>query len=234
MNDLADLVTIDSLTKSYTTDNGPILRDVSLRIKSGSTLAVVGPSGSGKSTLLNLLAGFDQPDSGRIYYRDLGDISSLTPQRRTEFRRKTIGFIFQRFNLLTDLTAAQNVIVALRLAGYSGQEAESKAYGALLSVGLVTEADRLPSQLSVGQMQRAAIARAIAKRPKLILADEPTGSVDVENKRAITELLLNLRRETGAAVVVATHDKEVSSACDAQYTLQSGMLALTDAQGNQA
>jgi putative ABC transport system ATP-binding protein len=219
------LINITSLAKSYKTGGTTlqVIDNLNLSVKSGSMVAIMGPSGSGKSTLLSLMAGFDFPDKGQICYPHIGELWAFGQHQIIEFRRRAVGFIFQRFNLLSDLTAVQNVLLALRLAGLDGTKAETSAYEALRFVGMAGEAERLPSQLSVGQMQRVAIARAIAKAPKIIFADEPTGSVDAENKTMIIDLLRQLQ-SNGATIVVATHDNEVADSCNQKYRLIGGEL----------
>ena len=189
----------------------------------GERIAITGPSGSGKSTLLNCLAGLEVPDQGSIRFmgRDLGD---LTEESVTELRRGTLTSIFQFFHLLPTLDARENVEFPLLLGKVPKAEREVKVNAVLEEVGLTHRADALPSDLSGGEMQRLAIARALITEPAMILADEPTGSLDSQNSQRILELLSSLTRRHGTALLMVTHDPVASATCDRILHMMDGRL----------
>jgi putative ABC transport system ATP-binding protein len=198
-----------------------ILDGVTLDVAEGEVLAVTGPSGSGKSTLLGLIAGLDRPSSGSIVV-DGADITRLDEDALARLRRDTIGFVFQSFHLIPTLTAAENVAVPLELA--SRGDAAARAVELLDAVGLADRAHHYPSQLSGGEQQRVALARAVSLRPRLLLADEPTGNLDSNTGGQIVELLLALRREFGATLVLVTHDHALTRHADRVVRLRDGRL----------
>jgi putative ABC transport system ATP-binding protein len=198
-----------------------ILDDVTLDVGHGEVLAVTGPSGSGKSTLLGLIAGLDRPTSGSIAV-DGVDITRLDEDALARLRRDTIGFVFQSFHLIPTLTAAENVAVPLELAGHAG--APARALELLAAVGLGARAHHYPAQLSGGEQQRVALARAVSLRPRLLLADEPTGNLDSATGEQIVELLLGLRKESGATLVLVTHDHALTRHADRVVRLRDGRL----------
>jgi len=214
----------ESLTKQVSTgdDTLTILRDFSLEVNAGEAVAIVGASGSGKSTLLGLLAGLDTPTSGKVHLDDT-DIFMLDEDSRAVLRGKILGFVFQSFQLLPALTALENVMLPLELSGING--AESAARKLLQRVGLEFRLQHYPKQLSGGEQQRVAIARAFATRPKLLLADEPTGNLDSATGKQIIELMFELNRELGTTLVLVTHDEQLSQRCSRQIRLVDGMLA---------
>jgi putative ABC transport system ATP-binding protein len=214
----------ESLTKQVSTgdDTLTILRDISLEVNAGEAVAIVGASGSGKSTLLGLLAGLDTPTSGKVHLDD-ADIFMLDEDSRAVLRGKILGFVFQSFQLLPALTALENVMLPLELSGING--AESVARKLLQRVGLELRLQHYPKQLSGGEQQRVAIARAFATRPKLLLADEPTGNLDSATGKQIIELMFELNRELGTTLVLVTHDENLSKRCQRQIRLVDGMLA---------
>ncbi|MBI1849387.1 MAG: ABC transporter ATP-binding protein, partial [Planctomycetes bacterium] len=183
----------------------PAVRDASVSIRGGESVVLLGRSGSGKTTLLNLIGGIDRPDAGRVVL-DGQDTASLDDAALSRLRLETIGFVFQFFNLLPALTARDNVALPLRFQGRSRAGAAAAAEAAARDAAIADRLDRYPHQLSGGEMQRVAIARAIAPRPRLLLADEPTGNLDSENGTRILDLLRQLTREHGVALVLATHD----------------------------
>jgi putative ABC transport system ATP-binding protein len=200
-----------------------VLRDISLTVPQGSFTAVVGPSGSGKSTLLNLIAGLDTADSGRIQIVDT-EISGKSPEFLAQFRLQHIGLVFQFFNLLPTLSLLSNVALAASLAGKSRREAQEAARHCLELVGLTSEINRLPHEVSGGEAQRAAIARALINSPEVILADEPTGSLDRTNGQHVFDIFLELSRQRKVTLVVATHDSAFERKADRVVRLLDGAL----------
>ena len=203
------------------------LDGASLTVAAGEVVAVTGPSGSGKSTLLHLLAGLDQPDEGRALIAGV-DWRSLHGRARARFRRRTCGFVAQSLTLLPQATVAENVEVPLLLDGAEAAARRRRVAEALQRVGLDDAAGKLPDQLSGGQQQRVAIARGLCPRPAVVLADEPTGSLDSANAQAIARLLVEAAAEQGAAVVLVTHDPAVARHADRVVGLCSGRLEATD------
>lgn len=201
----------------------PALRDVSCQIPAGSFTFILGPSGSGKSTLLYLLGALDEPTTGTISV-DGRSLQSMSTRERDHFRREEAGFIFQNFNLLSNLTALENVLVPYLPMGVS-REQRSKAAGLLERLGLGSRSDHRPNQLSGGEQQRVAIARALLKRPKLVLADEPTGELDTANSLAILGDLRTLCQEQQSTVVVVTHEHEYIQPSDHVVRIRDGKMA---------
>jgi putative ABC transport system ATP-binding protein len=199
-----------------------ILDGVTLDVAAGEVAAITGPSGSGKSTLLGLLAGLDQPTSGSICVGGV-TVTALDEDRLARFRRETIGYVFQAFHLIPTLTAVENVAVPLELAGV--RHPLEQAASLLDEVGLGRRQRHYPAQLSGGEQQRVAIARAIALGPAVLLADEPTGNLDSATGAAIMELLLRLRSERGATLVLVTHDPMVARHADREIALRDGRIA---------
>ncbi|MCS6995557.1 MAG: ATP-binding cassette domain-containing protein [Casimicrobiaceae bacterium] len=199
-----------------------ILEDVSLTVAAGATQAIVGASGSGKTTLLGLLAGLDRPDAGMV--RWFGEpVSQLSEDEIARRRQGTVGFVFQSFQLLPALTALENVMLPLDLAGAS--DARARAVAWLERVGLGARLDHLPRQLSGGEQQRVAIARAFVAEPKIVFADEPTGNLDTDTGHDIAELMFRLNREQGTTLVLVTHDLELARRCDALLRLARGRIS---------
>jgi putative ABC transport system ATP-binding protein len=188
----------------------------------GETAAIVGPSGAGKSTLLALLAGLDEPTSGEVWLNGV-ELGGLDEDGRAEVRSREVGFVFQSFHLLPSLTAVENVLLPLELAGESG--AESKARQALIQVGLEHRLRHYPNQLSGGEKQRVAIARAFVGTPSLLFADEPTGNLDNKTGARILELLFELNAGYGTTLILVTHDIEAAGRCDRLIELVAGRLA---------
>ena len=198
-----------------------VLTDLSLDVPAGQFLAIAGPSGSGKSTLLGLIAGLDQPTAGRIEVAGV-EITGLDEDGLARFRRDRIGYVFQSFHLLPTLTAAENVAVPLELAGET--DAAPRAAALLAVVGLAERAHLYPVQLSGGEQQRVAVARAMARRPALLLADEPTGNLDSATGKQIIELLVGMNRRLGATLVLVTHDTALAAHADRVVTLRDGRI----------
>ncbi|AQS88641.1 cell division ATP-binding protein FtsE [Neoasaia chiangmaiensis NBRC 101099] len=199
-----------------------ILDDVSLRVPSGEATGIIGPSGSGKTSLMMLMGGLERPTSGRIVV-DGTDIGQLSENDRARFRQARIGIVFQSFHLLPTMTALQNVMVPLELAGID--RAADRAHAALVSVGLDQRATHRPAELSGGEQQRVALARAVVTQPRLILADEPTGNLDPETGAHVMALLFDLRAKLGTTLVLVTHDMNLAARCDRRLTMRAGRLA---------
>jgi putative ABC transport system ATP-binding protein len=198
-----------------------ILHPLDLIVPSGQFVAVVGPSGSGKSTLLGLIAGLDDPSSGRILI-DGADITGLGEDALARLRGQKIGFVFQSFHLIPSLTALENILVPMEIAGR--RDAAVRAQVLLDEVGLQGRGHHYPSQLSGGEQQRVAIARALSNDPVIVLADEPTGNLDSANGRHIVDLLLSINRTRGTTVVLVTHDAELAALADARLVLRDGAV----------
>ncbi len=198
-----------------------ILDEVNLDVGRGEFLAVLGPSGSGKSTLLALMAGLDRPSAGEIYL-DGERIDQLSEDRLAVLRRHKVGFVFQSFQLLGNLTARENVMLPMELLGLG--EASRRAGNLLDAVGLSERGHHYPSQLSGGEQQRVALARAFAPRPALLLADEPTGNLDGATGRMVLDLLVAMRAEEGATLVLVTHDPAVAALADRRIHLRDGRI----------
>src|SRR3989454_5907630 len=222
---------IDNVTRRY--DQGVLALDrVGLEIERGEWLAIMGPSGSGKTTLLNLLGGLDRADDGRVVVDGL-DLARVSRQELIRYRRESVGLVFQQFHLIPYLNALENVMLAQYLHSMADEE---EAIRALESVGLAGRLRHLPSQLSGGEKQRVCIARALINRPKLILADEPTGSLDAENERAVMDLFARMH-EGGQTIVMVTHDLAVGRRASRQIQLEHGRVAgelLTHQQDSEA
>jgi putative ABC transport system ATP-binding protein len=200
-----------------------VLRDVSITIASGEIVVLLGRSGSGKSTLLNLIAGLDRPTSGRVLLAGT-DLTALDEQARTRFRRRHVGFIFQFFNLIPVLTVEENVLLPLDLNERADAAGIARARTLLARVGLDGRGQSFPEQLSGGEQQRVAVARALIHEPSLVLADEPTGNLDAETAAGVLELLDTLAREAGKTVVMVTHSREVVGMADRIFAIQRGQL----------
>ncbi len=218
------MLRMEAVTKTYN-HRGPavtVLSDVSLEIHPGDFISIVGPSGSGKSTLLLALGGMLSPSSG-IVELDGESLYDLTPDRRAELRGQKIGFVFQTFNLVPYLSALENVQVPLFLGGATGEEQKERATQLLESLGLADRLEHKPSELSVGQQQRVALARMLANDPSVILADEPTGSLDPETSSQVIEFLEKINQE-GRTVVMVTHDPQVARRAKRTLTLENGRI----------
>lgn len=208
------MLTLSNVSKSYAgSQPRTVLRAVSLEVRAGECVAIVGESGVGKSTLLNLAAGLDRPDSGRIVF-DGRDLATLDDDAATLQRRQKMGFVFQAFHVLPNLSAAQNIALPLMLNGVRPKDAAGRVAAALSSVGLDGRADTLPRELSGGELQRVAIARALVHRPRLVFADEPTGNLDHDTAMRILRLLRELTQQTGAAALLVTHSAVAAATAD--------------------
>lgn len=199
------------------------LADIDLKIEEGEFMAVVGPSGSGKTTLLNIIGGLDRPTQGAIFINGQ-DINQLNDEAKSHFRNKTIGFVFQSFNLQPFYTALENTIVPLLWSEVPPKKRRQRAEEALKNVGLTDRMNFYPTQLSSGQRQRVSIARAIINQPKIILADEPTGNLDTKIGNEIVQLLKQLNKVLGTTVIIITHNPTVASQCARVVKLQDGRI----------
>jgi putative ABC transport system ATP-binding protein len=217
-------IALEDVSKRYETSTGGVvaLDGITLHVESGTSLGVVGPSGCGKSTLLALIAGIELPNYGRIVVGE-DVVSTLSEAVRARLRRERFGVVFQRDNLLPFLTAVENV--ALKLALHNEQNRFERCLEILADLGIGDVADKLPDRLSGGQRQRVAIARALVARPAVIVADEPTGSLDDANSAAVLELLRSAGERDGATLVVATHDLDLAAGLDAVLQLRDGRIA---------
>jgi ABC-type lipoprotein export system ATPase subunit len=215
----------ESLSKTYV--NGPektvALDDVNLNVRRGELLAIYGPSGSGKTTLLFLLGGLDRPTSGQIFLDSL-EISNLDERRLSKLRRSEVGFVFQNYNLVEDLTVLENVKLTMMFEGKSEQEMAQRASDVLRKVGVAHKEKNRPSQLSAGEQQRVATARALANRPRLVLMDEPTGNLDQDNSRGLMNLIEEIRIAEGVTFIVATHNQEIVQATASNVFLKGGRI----------
>jgi putative ABC transport system ATP-binding protein len=216
------LLRLDDVRKSYATSEGPlaVLRGVSFTLAAGESVALTGESGSGKSTLLHLAGGLDRPDGGAILFQGR-DITKLAEGELAGFRRRSVGLVFQQFNLIPSLDVAANLAFQARLAGVHEPEWCARLAERL---GLSKLLDRYPEQLSGGQQQRVAIGRALAGRPQLILADEPTGNLDEATGDAVLELMLALQAETGAGLLLVTHSQRLAARLGRRLNLSGGRL----------
>ena len=227
MKDQPHIIHCERLGKSVASSEGrlTILHDVNLDIRRGESVAVVGASGSGKTTLLSLLAGLDTPTEGRVVL-DGHELNRLDEEARARVRGECVGFVFQSFHLLPGLTALENVMLPaeLRSGGRSGKEIEAAGRELLRRVGLGERTRHYPNQLSNGEQQRVAVARAFASSAKALFADEPTGSLDTATGRALSELLFELNREFDTTLVLVTHDPGLAGRCERVVRIEEGRL----------
>ncbi len=216
-------IEVRNLSKSYPVGRRmvPALRDVSLTVRRGDYVAIVGPSGCGKSTLLNVLAGIDNPDNGEVVVNGTA-LPGLSQNALASWRGKSVGIVFQFFQLMPTLTAAENIMLPMDLAGNSSN-ARQRSLALLERVGLEGYEDNLPSELSGGEQQRIAVARALANSPQLILADEPTGNLDSANGKAIVEILESLWAD-GTTIVLVTHDLEIADRSARVLSMRDGQI----------
>ena len=218
------MIQLKDVTKSYGADRGVVaLKSITLNVGPAERVAVMGPSGSGKSTLLNLVCGLDQPTSGSVKVEGV-ELSGLSDDARTRLRREKIGMIFQTFNLLSTLTAIENVALPLRLQGLSKKDAEGRAAEMLSHVGLKSRVEHRPDEMSGGERQRVAIARALIFRPPLLLGDEPTGNLDSHTGDEILSLLDDLQQEYQSTLLMVTHNVQAANFCTRVVTLHDGEI----------
>jgi len=220
------MIAVQHVFKSVTDSTGSltILRDIDFSLAKGETAAIVGASGSGKSTLLSIIAGLDTPSSGTVHM-DGVDIFALDEDQRAALRAQKLGFVFQSFQLLGNLTALENVMLPLELAGR--RDARDAARQMLQRVGLGERLGHYPKVLSGGEQQRVALARAFVVQPAVLLADEPTGSLDFATGATIMELMFELNREQGTTLVLVTHDRAIARRCERRITIEAGQVVQT-------
>lgn len=212
------MITAEGIFKAY--NGADVLKDVSLQIDDGKFVAILGASGSGKSTLLSVLSGLERADKGRVAYGSR-DITTLSDKQLTAFRRETVGFVFQQYYLLSNLDVDNNVKLGANLAG-------NKDYrGIIADVGLGDKLKSMPSELSGGEQQRVCIARALAKNPAVLFADEPTGALDEKTGRDVLDYIARVRRERGFTLVMVTHNANIADMADAVVTMNSGKIVDT-------
>ncbi|MGV3726542.1 ABC transporter ATP-binding protein [Hydrogenophaga sp.] len=218
------MIAVQHVFKSVTDSTGSltILRDIDFSLKKGETAAIVGASGSGKSTLLSIVAGLDTPTSGTVHI-DGVDLFAMNEDERAALRSQKVGFVFQSFQLLGNLTALENVMLPLELAGR--RDARATATQMLQRVGLGERLSSYPKVLSGGEQQRVALARAFVVQPAVLLADEPTGSLDFATGGKIMELMFELNREQGTTLVLVTHDRGIAQRCERRITIEAGQVA---------
>lgn len=222
-------LTVNNLSKTFQASHGNVtaINDISFHVNTGEFASIIGKSGSGKSTLLSLLGALDSPTEGEIIVDDI-DIAKLSSTKQTVYRAQKIGFVFQHYNLIPNLSALENVMLALEFGGMPVNERRDRAEELLDEVGL--EADqqsRRPGLLSGGQQQRIAIARALANSPAIILADEPTGNLDTETGKKIFDLLHELSRRENTTIIAVTHDLDIAGKTDKTFTLKDGKISQT-------
>ena len=218
-------IDVDGLNKSYQvgTQQIHVLRDLSLRVAQGEMVAIVGASGVGKSTLLHLLGGLDRADSGTIHLADT-DLAALDDSAMVQFRNRNVGFVFQFHHLLPEFDAAENVEMPMRIARRPKSEARQRATELLTRVALADRLSHRPSMMSGGEQQRVAVARALAMKPAVLLADEPTGDLDERTADSLHDLLRSMHAESGLTSVIATHNPRLAAACDRVLRMEGGQL----------
>jgi putative ABC transport system ATP-binding protein len=222
------MLRLDNVTKTFGGERR-VLDALSLELAPGEYIAIMGDSGSGKSTLLNLIAGLDAPDAGQVFI-DGQALAALDDTQRTVLRRSTMGFVFQAFHLLPHLSVERNVALPLALNGARGADASARVQEVLRAVGMQTRAQSYPNELSGGEMQRVAVARALVHRPKLVLADEPTGNLDVDSANEVLDLLRAQLKRDRAAGILVTHSEAAARTADRVYRLHRGVLRCISAQ----
>lgn len=213
------MIKIEHVNKSF--GSLQVLNDINLEIVQGEVVSIVGASGAGKTTLLQIVGTLDRPDSGKVLYNDM-DITRLTDKALSKFRNEHVGFVFQFHNLLPEFTALENVTLPALIKGQSRQNAEKSARELLDFLKLSDRVDHKPSQLSGGEQQRVAVARALVNRPSVILADEPSGNLDSVHARELHDLFFSLRDEYGQTFVIVTHNQELAEMADRKITMKDG------------
>ncbi len=224
------MIDIKNITKSF--GNLQVLKGIDLHIDKGEVVSIVGPSGAGKTTLLQIIGTLDKADSGSICIDGI-DVGSLSQKKLADFRNKHIGFVFQFHQLLPEFTALENIMIPAFIAGMSKSDAKKRATELLDFMGLADRAKHKPNELSGGEKQRVAVARALVNNPSVILADEPSGSLDSKNKAELHQLFFDLRDKMGQTFVIVTHDETLASITDRTIRMEDGRLADEEAQNSQ-
>ncbi len=216
------MISLSNIHKSF--DRLEVLRGVSLDVEAGEVMSIVGPSGAGKTTLLHIMGTLDRPDSGKVSY-DGRDLSGLSSNELARFRNSSVGFVFQFHQLLPEFSMIENVAMPALIGGMRRKEAFARASELIDYLGLAERAAHRPSQLSGGERQRAAVARALVNRPSVVLADEPSGSLDSHNRKELHRLFFELRRDMGQTFVIVTHDEGLAADCDRVVRMTDGIIS---------
>jgi len=219
------MIELQNITKSF--GSLQVLKGISLQISKGEVVSIVGPSGAGKTTLLQIIGTLDRPDGGRVVI-DGTDISKLSKKQLADFRNRHLGFVFQFHQLLPEFTAIENIMIPAYIAGMSRSDAKKRANELLDFMGLTDRAGHKPNELSGGEKQRVAVARALINNPAVILADEPSGSLDSKNKEELHQLFFDLRDKFGQTFIIVTHDENLASITDRTISMKDGVLEVPD------